>query len=119
MRAPVGVVPPISRRRRSAGQVREWAMRGNSLSTMGARRAYCCWGRCITSRLNARATSQLYGVGNTCSADGMRFYVPVDILAADFSMLPAWSRRHALRAHRRKHNAYSGACKAASCRFTE
>ena len=68
-------------------QARECAMRGNSLSTMGTRRAYCCWGRCITSRLNARATSQLYGLGNTCSADGMRFCVPVDILAADFSHL--------------------------------
>jgi TnpA family transposase len=31
--------------------------------------------------------SHLYGLGNTCSADGMRFYVPVDILAADFSHL--------------------------------
>ena len=29
----------------------------------------------------------LYGLGDTCSADGMRFYVPVDILAADFSHL--------------------------------
>ena len=28
-----------------------------------------------------------YGLGDTCSADGMRFYVPVDILAADFSHL--------------------------------
>src|SRR5204863_6229456 len=26
-------------------------------------------------------------LGATCSADGMRFYVPVDILAADFSHL--------------------------------
>jgi len=31
--------------------------------------------------------SHLYGLGDTCSADGMRFYVPVDILAADFSHL--------------------------------
>jgi len=31
--------------------------------------------------------SYLYGLGDTCSADGMRFYVPVDILAADFSHL--------------------------------
>jgi Tn3 transposase DDE domain/Domain of unknown function (DUF4158) len=29
--------------------------------------------------------SHLYGRGNTCSADGMRFYVPVNILAADYS----------------------------------
>jgi len=31
--------------------------------------------------------SHLYGRGDTCSADGMRFYVPVDILAADYSHL--------------------------------
>jgi len=31
--------------------------------------------------------SFLYGLSDTCSADGMRFYVPVDILAADFSHL--------------------------------
>jgi hypothetical protein len=31
--------------------------------------------------------SALYGRGDTCSADGMRFYVPVDILAADYSHL--------------------------------
>lgn len=31
--------------------------------------------------------SHLYGLGDTCSADGLRFYVPVDILAADFSHL--------------------------------
>jgi TnpA family transposase len=31
--------------------------------------------------------SLLYGLGDTCSADGMRFYVPVDILAAGFSHL--------------------------------
>lgn len=29
--------------------------------------------------------SRVYGQGNTCSADGMRFYVPVNILAADYS----------------------------------
>ena len=29
--------------------------------------------------------SRTYGRGNTCSADGMRFYVPVNILAADYS----------------------------------
>ena len=29
--------------------------------------------------------SHIYGRGNTCSADGMRFYVPVNILAADYS----------------------------------
>jgi TnpA family transposase len=29
--------------------------------------------------------SRLWGQGNTCSADGMRFYVPVHILAADYS----------------------------------
>ena len=29
--------------------------------------------------------SRIYGRGNTCSADGMRFYVPVNILAADYS----------------------------------
>jgi hypothetical protein len=28
--------------------------------------------------------SGLYGRGDTCSADGMRFYVPMDILAADY-----------------------------------
>lgn len=31
--------------------------------------------------------SQLYGSGNTCAADGMRFYVPVNVLAADSSHL--------------------------------
>jgi TnpA family transposase len=31
--------------------------------------------------------SHLYGRGDTSSADGMRFYVPVDILAADYSHL--------------------------------
>jgi len=31
--------------------------------------------------------SPIYGRGDTCSADGMRFYVPVDILAADYSHL--------------------------------
>ena len=31
--------------------------------------------------------SHCYGLGETCSADGIRFYVPVDILAADFSHL--------------------------------
>jgi TnpA family transposase len=31
--------------------------------------------------------SAVYGRGDTCSADGMRFYVPVDILAADYSHL--------------------------------
>jgi len=31
--------------------------------------------------------SYLYGLGDTCSTHGMRFYVPVDILAADFSHL--------------------------------
>jgi TnpA family transposase len=31
--------------------------------------------------------SAVYGRGDTCSADGMRFYVPVDILAADYSNL--------------------------------
>src|SRR6266508_468932 len=31
--------------------------------------------------------THLYGLGDTCSADGMRFYVPVDILASDFSHL--------------------------------
>ena len=29
--------------------------------------------------------SRLYGLGDTCSADGMRFYVPINILAADYS----------------------------------
>lgn len=29
----------------------------------------------------------VYGHGDTCSADGMRFYVPVNILAADYSHL--------------------------------
>ncbi|WP_022802341.1 Tn3 family transposase [Deinococcus ficus] len=29
----------------------------------------------------------IYGLGDTCSADGMRFYVPVNILAADYSHL--------------------------------
>jgi TnpA family transposase len=29
--------------------------------------------------------SQVYGRGTTCSADGMRFYVPIHILAADYS----------------------------------
>jgi TnpA family transposase len=29
----------------------------------------------------------VYGRGDTCSADGMRFYVPVNILAADYSHL--------------------------------
>jgi TnpA family transposase len=29
--------------------------------------------------------SRVYGQGTTCSADGMRFYVPVNILAADYS----------------------------------
>ena len=29
--------------------------------------------------------SQVYGRGATCSADGMRFYVPLNILAADYS----------------------------------
>ena len=29
--------------------------------------------------------SQVYGTGTTCSADGMRFYVPIHILAADYS----------------------------------
>ena len=29
--------------------------------------------------------SRVYGRGATCSADGMRFYVPVNILAADYS----------------------------------
>lgn len=29
----------------------------------------------------------VYGTGDTCSADGMRFYVPVNILAADYSHL--------------------------------
>ena len=29
----------------------------------------------------------VYGNGDTCSADGMRFYVPVNILAADYSHL--------------------------------
>jgi integrase len=29
--------------------------------------------------------SRVYGCGATCSADGMRFYVPVHILAADYS----------------------------------
>lgn len=29
--------------------------------------------------------SRLWGQGDTCSADGMRFYVPLNILAADFS----------------------------------
>lgn len=29
--------------------------------------------------------SRIYGRGDTCSADGMRFYVPVNILAADYS----------------------------------
>ena len=29
--------------------------------------------------------SRVYGQGNTCSADGMPFYVPVNILAADYS----------------------------------
>ena len=29
--------------------------------------------------------SQVYGRGITCSADGMRFYVPLNILAADYS----------------------------------
>lgn len=29
--------------------------------------------------------SQVYGRGATCSADGMRFYVPIHILAADYS----------------------------------
>jgi hypothetical protein len=29
--------------------------------------------------------SRIYGRGNTCSADGMRFCVPVNILAADYS----------------------------------
>jgi TnpA family transposase len=29
--------------------------------------------------------SRVYGRGTTCSADGMRFYVPVHILAADYS----------------------------------
>lgn len=31
--------------------------------------------------------SHLNGLGDTCSADGMRFYAPVDILAADFRHL--------------------------------
>jgi TnpA family transposase len=31
--------------------------------------------------------SYIYGRGDTCSAYGMRFYVPVDILAADYSHL--------------------------------
>ena len=29
--------------------------------------------------------SKVYGTGTTCSADGMRFYVPIHILAADYS----------------------------------
>ena len=29
----------------------------------------------------------VYGTGDTCSADGIRFYVPVNILAADYSHL--------------------------------
>jgi TnpA family transposase len=29
--------------------------------------------------------SRIYGRGDTCSADGMRFYVPINILAADYS----------------------------------
>jgi TnpA family transposase len=29
--------------------------------------------------------SRVYGRGATCSADGMRFYVPVNLLAADYS----------------------------------
>lgn len=29
--------------------------------------------------------SSLYGRGDTCSADGMRFYLPVNLLAADYS----------------------------------
>lgn len=31
--------------------------------------------------------TKLYGSGHTCSADGMRFYVPVNVLAADYSPL--------------------------------
>lgn len=31
--------------------------------------------------------ASLFGTGNSCSADGMRFYVPVNILAADYSHL--------------------------------
>jgi len=38
----------------------------------------------FTERLPMRRS---YGRGDTCSADGMRFYVPVDILAADYSHL--------------------------------
>ena len=34
--------------------------------------------------------SELWGMGNTCSADGMRFYVPVNILAADLGYRPDW-----------------------------
>jgi TnpA family transposase len=53
--------------------------------------------------------SHLYGLGDTCSADGMRFYVPVDILAADFShllhgrgvTLYAHTGENAMRLHRR------------------
>jgi len=31
--------------------------------------------------------SRIYGSGDTCSADGMRFYVPINVLAADYSPL--------------------------------
>jgi TnpA family transposase len=31
--------------------------------------------------------SRIYGSGETCSADGMRFYVPVHVLASDYSPL--------------------------------
>jgi TnpA family transposase len=33
--------------------------------------------------------SRIFGRGDTCSADGMRFYVPVNILAADYSRVLA------------------------------